>query len=1413
MNPAAVLRTVIVTQGYGSAAFELSKFDLATRKAAGSAASAAAASDKLAAAQLRAADAAKAVSDAEARAALATERSRIAGLQAADAQAAYTKGAMSYNQAARQKLASQNASLRAQQADKEVTKAQTTAQEAQAAITKTQVERQNELKNALSGSVAGAKHAIGLLTVGVAAFGTVAIKMASSFQRSMLLVHTQAGYSIADMHRLRGEILKLAPSVGQSPQKLADALYHIASGGIPAAHALNTLRVAAEGAQVGNADLEQTTYALVSLMRTAPKDIHGVADAMGAMIAIVGHGDLRMTQLLQAMSTGIIPVAKQLDLGFRDVGAALDVMTARGQPAQRSAQRLRTALELMAAPSSAAAKILKGIGINSDQLAQDFRKPQGLVFALEDLKSHLQASGLTATQQSQVIIRAFGGARTSAAIISLMQNIDDLKKHTNALDQAQGPQKFESAWEKTKKLFAVQVDQMKASLDVLMIKLGSALIPVLHDAVKWFQHLFDNMANGRGAFHIIDGIAIALWHTIKTVVHWVGGLQNALIILATVWGVAKIGAFVSKMVAVVRIIREARTALVLFELVDPITAAFAIIGLAIGILLTHFKQFKRGLIIVWDDLQHAVGQVLSFILGGVSTFLGMLGDSMDALATIDPTGFAQKAADALHGAQHSIDNFRQKLDGLGESTHKSTQKVSQSFNQLKTDLQGSLTDMLHKYGDFHTKVGNTNADLAHGTNVAFSKIEDYIKTHTGMARQKAIDDLINLSLAWNRTFGQISKQTKGVMGLVLYQIGANTQKAAQQGKAYIGDFQKGSSKSLVTIQKDTGNTTQTMQSEIVNRTNKAAQQAAQNFAYFQSHSRNSLNKAQTNTDNTTSAMQAFMTGRTQKAANVATGNMQQFAGGVKNGMSSADTATNKGTAYILDSVSSALGKLGSSVSIDIKAVLKNPPKFARGGMVQFGNAGDAGPDNIPVNFGGQGIMVGSGEVGAVFTRHQKAVADQMMAPIGGMSGLFKNVSKPNHFATGGYVFPYPSGTVFERVDQGKDSSIPAGLPIGAIGPGRFVENVSGWAPNGAIVWQLTGGPAAGRAIYLGEHIKPLIGPGSNWSSGNKAVAVSTGGGNEMGWWSMAANATLAQATPGYGGDQSPQALAAGNSFWNFVQGLAHGKLILGPGGGITIPTIKPPQIKGGGDLGVLVQQAMNKETAAANKYIAAHAPVSTGGPGGAFLPGGTGPVEAVIAKVLREHGWNRVAIAGALGNSFDESSWNPASMASNGGGGLWGFLDPPTSIANLKAYAAAHGKNWTDVATQTNFMAGFWSSPDLRALNATGDPRSAAVLFERIFEKSGGEGEATRIAYAQKAYGQGYGKGGLLPPFGGSFADGGWVPGPVGAPRTIIAHGGEPVGVTAPAEAGPMINIENLNVHDQFDEQALAARLKFMLEL
>jgi hypothetical protein len=59
-----------------------------------------------------------------------------------------------------------------------------------------------------------------------------------------------------------------------------------------------------------------------------------------------------------------------------------------------------------------------------------------------------------------------------------------------------------------------------------------------------------------------------------------------------------------------------------------------------------------------------------------------------------------------------------------------------------------------------------------------------------------------------------------------------------------------------------------------------------------------------------------------------------------------------------------------------------------------------------------------------------------------------------------------------------------------------------------------------------------------------------------------------------------------------------------------------------------------------------------------------------------------------------------------------------------------------------------------------------------------------------------------LPPYGGSFADGGIVPGPVGAPKTIIAHGGEYVDPGGGARPGMRVVIEDHRVR-VFDERGI----------
>ncbi len=326
------------------------------------------------------------------------------------------------------------------------------------------------------------------VAIGLAAITAASVKAASSFDSQMELVHTQAGASQAEVDKLKQAVLNLAPTVGQGPEQLAEGLYHVESAGFRGSTALNILRDAAKGAAIGHANLEAVTQAMIGTMAVGLKDVHGTADAMAYLNQIVGIGDMRMEKLAASIATGVLPSFKSAGLGLKDYGAALATLTDNVTPADEAATRLRMTVSLLAAPSGTAIKALKTIGIGSTDLANDLRKPQGLLVAVEDLKSHLQASGKTAAEQNQVIQKAFGGGRTSGAIMTLLGETDRLKSKYQELGTAgQRAGRYQDAWAQTQKQFSQQVHQLGAELQKLEIEYGQKIIPVLQAGAKWME--------------------------------------------------------------------------------------------------------------------------------------------------------------------------------------------------------------------------------------------------------------------------------------------------------------------------------------------------------------------------------------------------------------------------------------------------------------------------------------------------------------------------------------------------------------------------------------------------------------------------------------------------------------------------------------------------------------------------------------------------------------------------------------------------------------------------------------------------------------------------------------------------------------------------------------------------------------
>lgn len=313
------------------------------------------------------------------------------------------------------------------------------------------------------------------ITLPVAVVAGVGVKMFLDYSQKIRLLGTQAGASATEVEHMRKAVLELSKSSTQGPNELANAMYHIESAGIRGAEALDVLKTASNGAMVGNASLEDTTYALVSAFESQAKGTMTVGDAMANVNAIIGAGDMRLQDLTGALSTGIIPSAKGAGLGIRDIGAALDTMTSRGMPAQQAATRLGMTIAMMQKPTAAATKALNSIGIGQLDLARIMRA-KGLAPALDYLVSKLKTVADPA-KRAAIVLQAFGGGRSGKAMLLLLQNLGDMKMRF--AEVTKNAKNFNQAVKDAKAEPINQLKEAWSAVRVALIQVGAAAAPTL----------------------------------------------------------------------------------------------------------------------------------------------------------------------------------------------------------------------------------------------------------------------------------------------------------------------------------------------------------------------------------------------------------------------------------------------------------------------------------------------------------------------------------------------------------------------------------------------------------------------------------------------------------------------------------------------------------------------------------------------------------------------------------------------------------------------------------------------------------------------------------------------------------------------------------------------------------------------
>ena len=324
----------------------------------------------------------------------------------------------------------------------------------------------------------------GLGGVAVLFGGYEMIKAATKFQSEMLLIQTQAGASADEVKRMSTAVLGLSGQVATAPEELATSLYHVESVGLRGAKALDVVRVAAEGAKVGHADLEATTNALTASVASGIPGIENMAQAMGVLNGIVGSGDMKMQDLNEALGSGLLTVVKGYGLSITDVGAALATFGDNNIRGADAATMLRMAVQAMAVPAKTGRKELAALGLTADTLAHDMQTG-GLNKALLDLQQHLKDSGVQGNQMGQVLTEVFG--KKAGPGLAVLEG-QMARFETKLVDVKKSGNSFGADWQAWLKSNQGQMDQLTSHVQTLEVEYGNKLLPVLNDGISFLNH-------------------------------------------------------------------------------------------------------------------------------------------------------------------------------------------------------------------------------------------------------------------------------------------------------------------------------------------------------------------------------------------------------------------------------------------------------------------------------------------------------------------------------------------------------------------------------------------------------------------------------------------------------------------------------------------------------------------------------------------------------------------------------------------------------------------------------------------------------------------------------------------------------------------------------------------------------------
>jgi len=354
----------------------------------------------------------------------------------------------------------------------------------------------------MAGLVAGA---------GVALFGAASLKMGADFKQATNRLITGAGDVTDNMQKMGMGILGVSVDTGvltSGTDGLSAAMYQVVSSGQRSAQALDTLGVAARGAQIEQANVVDVANSLSGAMTNYGTAQYSATQYMNGYISAVSHGKITLEDLAKTMGP-LQPIARNVGISFADLAAAMTVQTNATIPASRAATGLRFLMQSLENPTLKANKAFAKFGLDSVAVGNELKT--SLPGALEMIYNAAKRAGPEGSVPfNRAVADMIGGQRSLSTFMALTGThfkdfVNDSKGITAAMNNGKGGV---TGWALAQSNLNVQMGRAHAAVNALMIMLGTALLPAVTSVVAQFASFVSWLTQGSAGARAF-GIAVA----------------------------------------------------------------------------------------------------------------------------------------------------------------------------------------------------------------------------------------------------------------------------------------------------------------------------------------------------------------------------------------------------------------------------------------------------------------------------------------------------------------------------------------------------------------------------------------------------------------------------------------------------------------------------------------------------------------------------------------------------------------------------------------------------------------------------------------------------------------------------------------------------------------------------------------